>query len=334
MGRDGNRTVEWSLIRKMVHPPGESAHPSDWNYWRREVDVYESGWLAGLPAGVAAPRCFCVEEHAGGSCSVWMEDVDDEASPEWPIDLYVEAARHLGRFGGAYLAGHTLPQGSWMSSQWLRKAVAHAAPAVDQLRDAHAHPTVRRAYPPDVRQTVLELWAERDLFLDSLDRLPRVVCHYDTFRANLLTRHTGQDDRQLVAIDWAFVGKGSVGEDLASLMRHARQAPEVIAYGIQQLDEAVFAGYVEGLRDAGWRGDPEEARLGYTVHAALRGLVTIGQVVPVLGNEAWWSWAEEKAGRSMESVADRQARAWRHPLIDWLGEARQILGCSRRDTRP
>jgi hypothetical protein len=35
------------------------------------------------------------------------------------------------------------------------------------------------------------------------------------------------------------------------------------------LDEAVFSGYIEGLSDAGWRGDVRMARFGYTVNAFL-----------------------------------------------------------------
>ena len=36
------------------------------------------------------------------------------------------------------------------------------------------------------------------------------------------------------------------------------------------LDEAVFRGYLTGLEEAGWRGDPRVARLGYTAACALR----------------------------------------------------------------
>ena len=44
---------------------------------------------------------------------------------------------------------------------------------------------------------------------------------------------------------------------------------EVAASQAQELDEAVFSGYIDGLRDAGWRGDERLARLGCTVNSTI-----------------------------------------------------------------
>ena len=38
----------------------------------------------------------------------------------------------------------------------------------------------------------------------------------------------------------------------------------------RDLDAACFAGYVTGLREAGWAGDERVVRLGFTAAAALR----------------------------------------------------------------
>jgi hypothetical protein len=39
---------------------------------------------------------------------------------------------------------------------------------------------------------------------------------------------------------------------------------------LHALDEVVFAGYVDRLGDAGWRGDPDLARFGFVASAPLR----------------------------------------------------------------
>jgi len=38
----------------------------------------------------------------------------------------------------------------------------------------------------------------------------------------------------------------------------------------RRLDAAAFTGYIDGLRDAGWRGDPAEVRFAYCAASALR----------------------------------------------------------------
>ena len=44
-GRDHGRTRPWSLILKTLQPLGGSADASAWNYYRREADAYQLGWL-------------------------------------------------------------------------------------------------------------------------------------------------------------------------------------------------------------------------------------------------------------------------------------------------
>jgi hypothetical protein len=39
---------------------------------------------------------------------------------------------------------------------------------------------------------------------------------------------------------------------------------------LDELEDVVLAGYVEGLADAGWRGDERLVRLGYTAGIAMR----------------------------------------------------------------
>ena len=82
-GRDQHQTIPWSLILKMLQSEGGSADASAWNYYRREVDAYQSGWTADLPGGLAAPRCFGVLDHLDGTCWMWLEEVAEEVGSQW-----------------------------------------------------------------------------------------------------------------------------------------------------------------------------------------------------------------------------------------------------------
>jgi hypothetical protein len=301
-GRDRRQMVPWSLILKTFFPAAD-ADPSSPYYPRREADAYRSGWLDDLPGGLAAPACYGVVEHPDGGIWVWLEEVADDAGPRWPLERYGLAARHLGQFNGAYLLGQPLPTWPWFSARWLRQAVAKTAPAIAQLSDVLAHPLVRRYLPGDASARCFRLWAERERLLDALDRLPRTICHLDAFSRNLFSRRGAGGD-QTVAIDWAFVGAGAVGEELEPLVCRSLLFNDVEPTQAQELDGIVFAAYLDGLRDAGWQGDPRQVRLGYTAAVTLRCLVTIGEALPIVLDESLHYLAPQMFGRSFEEMMD------------------------------
>ncbi|MFQ5614419.1 MAG: phosphotransferase, partial [Anaerolineae bacterium] len=270
-GRDRGKTVPWSLILKIIRPPAGEDDPGDWNYLKRDVLVYQSGLLADLPGGLAAPRCFGITEETDGEFWLWLEEVADDIGPQWPLTRYGLAARHLGRFNGAYLTGRRpLPSQPWLSRGWLRSLVPQAAPQIAQLPTVLDHPLVRRLYPPDVAGGLFRLWAERETFLEALDRLPQTFCHRDAFRRNLFARRGPDGREQTVAIDWVFAGAGAVGAEMVALVVATLGFREVEFDRAQELEIIVFEGYLAGLDAAGWGGDPRLVRFGYAAAAALR----------------------------------------------------------------
>ena len=99
----------WSAIAKTLrdheievgdaHPDVNDTHGIE--YWRREVEAYESGVLDDLDDGIGAPRRYHIED-LDREAIVWMEDVPDEHHAGWPLDRYWMAARDLGVFNGRF----------------------------------------------------------------------------------------------------------------------------------------------------------------------------------------------------------------------------------------
>lgn len=99
--------------------------------------------------------------------------------------------------------------------------------------------------------------------------LPHTLCHRDAFRRNLRARQEPDGQPQTVALDWAMVGIGILGEELVRLFGLTLLFFSVEIERIAEMDALIFAGYVEGLRAAGWQGDARLARFGFTALAAL-----------------------------------------------------------------
>src|SRR5215211_6190672 len=141
-------------------------------------------------------------------------------------------------------------------------------------------------YPPSVVIEITRLWTERERFLTALDRLPQTFCHLDAFRRNLLYR-AEPDGEEVVAIDWSYAGHGAVGQELGQLVVASLFFFETVGSAPRDLDAACFAGYVTGLREAGWVGDERLVRPGFVADAALRHTIgLLGVIVPLVSDPA------------------------------------------------
>jgi hypothetical protein len=271
--------ASWSLILKGWMPLDATAEPSISTGPQREMELYRSGLLADLPGGIRAPACYDMTERPDGSVWMWLEEIREERDGPWSLDRYATAARHLGRFNGAYLTGVPRPEHPWVSRDWLRHWVEPAGSAIAQLQQS-GDPLIRRAYPPHVTDVFSRLWADRQAWLALLDQLPRTFYHLDAFRRNLFLRRGRDGTEETVAIDWEFAGDGAIGEELAPLVVASIFFLEAPVRDILHLESTVLTGYTDGLRDVGWTGDPDMVWAGYRTAAVLR--YGVGVTSPLL----------------------------------------------------
>jgi hypothetical protein len=293
----GDESKEWSVILKVL-PDDGAGLPSAWSLPRREPLAYNSGLLETLPDALSAPRCLRHARH-GGRHHLWLEDLGNNDAA-WSLGDYAHAARELGRFNGAYLQERPLPADDWLSRDWLRSWLAEGAAAIDELSRHGTKPLVRRVYPPALLTELADLWGRREHLLAALDRLPQVLCHYDAFRRNLFLR-----SGRLLAVDWAFVGVGPLGAEVAPLISASSAFVGIDRGRWDDLERAAVDAYVEGLADVGWQGPPEQPRFGFAASAALRywpGVVRL--VLPQLIDETTHSRAEAVLGIPFDQIVD------------------------------
>jgi hypothetical protein len=271
MATGGDR-VPWSAILKLLQSPanagwvnmGEGDDQTHWNYWKRELLVYRSAILSALPPGLAAPRCYGAVELPGDVAILWLEDLGSLSGARWSLDQFALAARHLGRFNGAYASPDSQPSFPWLSRrrhrQWLATAEIQRLP--------WDHPLVTARYPGGDANAFRRMLTDCDRFLTRLDHLGLMLSHGDTYPTNLMMRGLPDGGEETVALDWALLGLEPPGTDLGQLTFGAQndlaeERPDIIA-------DSLFESYLDGLRDAGCRIDPKLARFGFMASAALR----------------------------------------------------------------
>lgn len=304
----------WSVILKGLAPSQADLLPSAWDWPHREREMYRSGLLADLPGRIRTPTCYGEADQPDGSVWLWLEDITDKSIGPWSLDLYAAVARHLGEFNGAYLVDRMVPEDPLPSRGWLQGWVEASAPSISELTEAANHHLVRQVYPPHVAAAYRRLWAERHAYYALLEQLPQTFCHLDAFRRNLFMRQNSDGMDETVVIDWEFAGIATVGEELASLVVASVFFMDVSLDNARQLQATVLASYIDGLQDAGWRGDPDLVRKGYAVAAVLRyGVGSPLRILPFLLDERFHPRLVQLMGRPMSDITATLAG-----VNDWL----------------
>jgi hypothetical protein len=301
----------WSVILKVLVPaydallgrfPAESRAELEEAYrWDREVLAYESGLFDRLPDGLAAPRPLAIERSAD-RCWLWLEDLGDDG-PRWDIGRYAVAARHLGRFNGAY------PEGAfdvpWLTRGWLRTWSLTGFGSRAQLildNDAiWAHPFVRAGFADGARDRLRRHWAARSATLDRLHARPQTLCHLDAFRKNLFDR-----DGETVAIDWSYVGLAPIGAEVGHLVMGSVAVADH-RQDVRAMSTACEDAYLDGLRDSGWRGKESQVRDGFAL-SAVRWVFVLGWLTSVLDparQASMEKWADQPLSETVAQAGDR-----------------------------
>jgi hypothetical protein len=322
--RPGDTTRRWSTVLKVLHLPAgtDSAtlNPYD-NDPRREQLFYASGLPAAM-TGLVAPRLFGSGVRPDGSVWLWLEDVADEGGRDWPLARYALAARALGRFNGAF-AGR-VPDDAWLGrGRWGPRAATRPvfqAAGASIVNDAvWEHPELRRVFPPGTRQRVQRAWAEHDRFWAATQRLPQTLCHHDAFRDNLFIRSADHGEPDVVAIDWAMVGRGCLGADLAPLLCASVAHFAFPADRARELAATAFDAYLDGLREADWRGDPAAVRLGFL--ASLAPWVTVSSGLRYFVDDDLALRVQQLHGKSLPELRETWSTLTL-VLLELLDEAR------------
>lgn len=338
-GRQNKLVRHWSLILKIVHlaedtPQGWGTDLLHFGYWKREVLAYQSGILEDLSTSLRAPRCLGVTEQPDGSVWLWLEDITEWGPPVWPVSRYGLAARHFGEWQGAYLAGRSLPVSPWLKTGWLRSWVAHFEFLTNYLRHPGFwdHSLVRGAFPVPVVDRLLDLWAQRRMWMDLLDRMPLTLCHFDTWRPNLLAVRSRDGQEQTVALDWQCLGLGPAGE-VGNLLLTSLMTLQVKSTEAKELDRAIWENYLQGLHATGWKANRQQVRFCYTAYPVLRwGLVfPMLMILPYVLDVSKRAEAEAKYEQSLEELLRRWADAL-YFLLDLGEEARCLAGTLRSES--
>lgn len=248
----------WSMIEKTTEGP-HLASPYLRDNAEREHAAYTSGLLEHLAPGLRAPRLLGAHEDVDGRLTLWLEDVEDEASRPLEAGALLATAHDLGALAGRHL--ESVPEAPRLFTGWITRHAQDSASAegLRTLGSARPETAARLGHRIDeVRRLILAQPRLRAM----LEQLPQTLCHHDAVGANLL-----RSGGSTVLIDWESVGPGPAGADLASLLFASVRRGDASAQVVLPLVEDAVSAYLDGL--AGQRAGVDAAGVRRGVRAAI-----------------------------------------------------------------
>ena len=317
-GRDSLGVRPWSVALKIMMKPETDGEPSQLGYWMREIYAYDTGLVTSLPGPVVPARYYGTTMHPD-SAWLWMELLTEATGCQWQLEDYAFAADQLGRFNGACAIGGPLPDAPWLTRDHARVWTSWL-----NFETAWQQPQVQQYFPVRTRVRLEQLWAEREHFFTTLDRLPQVFSDFDYKRSNLFLRQRDDNQREVVAVDWGDCGIGALGGDLVFLIGASAWFFDWEPAQVADLSATAFEAYMRGLREAGWQGDQSLIRLAYSAWVALH----FGLTIPA--SIAWAMGEENRADliRLFHRAPEDVPKSWIllcEFTLDCADEARQLI---------
>ncbi|MBS4201682.1 phosphotransferase [Bacillus sp. FJAT-49732] len=273
----------WSLILKIIHPENDEKNvPQHHNYWKREALVFQSNFLVDCPQNIRAPRCFAVEEKEDNSIWLYLEEMRGNHEPHWTEENLCFIAKELGKFQGAYAAGNKkLPDVPWICKAWLSSWVKGCQQYAD-------HPSIYYEQIKDIPQ-IDHVFAAYEALNDKLEyhlarlkKCPQTVSHQDLSKQNIFVTKNNDDENQVAFIDWQFLSISALGEDLAKMFGVALSQGDIPLDKAKNYEEALFQAYIEGLAEAGWKGNIQLVRYAFCISIAARSFWEIPKIFKLL----------------------------------------------------
>lgn len=203
---------EFSVVVKHLAnglPMMDASAPDYWNYFKREIDFFESTLVSHIPAALGAPRYLGQTSLADNSVLFWNQDLGDLSGANWNWDLCVTATRLAAELNSG--AVPTLEDFPWLSAGpqewWLANKDLLMTNIDAELRHQAGSTSEFALYWP---------YTERLSEMLSAIRGARQVFVHGDFNLNNLVPGSSEAT-PIVALDWQLCGLAPVGYDVAAV---------------------------------------------------------------------------------------------------------------------
>ena len=223
--------LDWKLVLKMICLPDDegwkatASYPHQFNYWRREAYLLETGLLEQIPVSLIIPKSYGIVPKADNIVWLWLEYFDSQDDGFWDLERYAHIANLSGQLAGYFLQQEKLPDYEWLNRDFFRQWSPSLSSSVAYWHDLEQraafwnNPYIQELLGDIENNALYQFLQLENEILEKLDEMPKTICHGDFYRSNLMAHKIDEATEEIISIDWAYIGIGSIGEDLGSFSK-------------------------------------------------------------------------------------------------------------------
>lgn len=219
---------DFSLVVKHLAtglPMMDASQPEFWNYWKREIDFFESPLAGRIPASLGYPKYLGQSLLPDSSVLFWNSDLGDLEKFNWSWEQCLDAARIAAEL-------NSIDSSDEADYPWLNRTQYEGWLDFKDLWFTPMHPQVIElaGLRPDTA-AALEVFGP---FMPQQERLVRVmkerrqVFVHGDYNLNNLVPMPGSNP-SVIALDWQLCGMGAVGAEVASIFNTAHELGFILA---------------------------------------------------------------------------------------------------------
>ncbi|MCL2637173.1 MAG: aminoglycoside phosphotransferase family protein [Oscillospiraceae bacterium] len=212
----------------------------DFDSWRREYDLYKSGFCELFDDSLRWAECYHAEMNENGDeYQLWLEHIGGVTGADLTAEMLEQAAYELGRFQGRLYAEKPRVLQSianFSNTGFLKQNYLHYrgwSELYDYIRSDDC------GIPEHLCRMLIEIDESSEEIFRHIEKLPVVLCHRDFWNTNIFYTDSG-----IRLIDWDTAGWGYFGEDIAALIADEADIQSMTGY-YRKCAPAYYKGFSE-----------------------------------------------------------------------------------------
>lgn len=229
----GEVTAKFSVVVKhLADGQGfmDASQPTHWNYYKREIDFFESAVAKRIPAKIGMPKYLGKSSLTDGTWLFWNEDLGDITGSKFTWAACIEAAELVAELNSIDISDAS--EHKWLGvgtpTGWLDFRDAYFIPPYLMALDLVAEDPVRTA----AFENYGKYLGKQFELVELMGKARQTFVHGD-FNLNNLVYRPGQDP-EVIALDWQLCGVAAVGSEVVAIFGTA------IEHGIIEISREHF----------------------------------------------------------------------------------------------
>ena len=211
-------------------PIMDASSPSFWNYWKREIDFFESPLARRIPDSIDHPGYLGQSTLPDGTTLFWNQDLGELEKSVWTWEECLHATRLVAQLNSIDISDSD-------DYLWLNRNQLEGWLELKPMFFDHMHqPVIDFALSQSESAKAFEVYGRylpmQEELKDLLNSQRRVFAHGDFNLNNLVPR--SKSVAKLIALDWQLCGLAAIGSEVAALFNTANEL------GVIEADDALF----------------------------------------------------------------------------------------------